>query len=290
MLRESVLNFTGDRLLEIYRNERGDYHPDAFKVFEEELARRGIDTAARVKADEQSEFAAACADAAVKNLNRDDFVPLGHPFLKADAVVANTILHDSKVPYAIVKHDLTQIEQADTVLPSSVFGIVPVATQIEAFNVMVYKDALTAARTLIEEHFGIDKNYCGGLYGGFYVLRQSNFIDRLKTFNFNDVTMSDGAASEPVEVGLSKEERAAIVKLSGTLMKEAEDIEEEQERIVFFYDSLEGIMKKMKQESPLLTRTEFLAIIEMCQIYCEDERYDPALNSVAESILDFFLG
>ncbi|MCL2219419.1 MAG: hypothetical protein FWC23_03490 [Chitinispirillia bacterium] len=286
LLRESVLDFTDERLLDIYRNQREDYHPDAFVIFGDEMARRGIDPNAKVAAAERTEFAAACADAAARNLNRDDFVPLDHPFAKADAVIANTILHDSKIPYVMVKHDLTHIEQSDSVVDTSVFGIVPVPTEIEAFNVMVYKDALPAAKELIEEHFEVDKKY----YGGFYTLRQTDFIERLKRFNFNDITMSDNAAHEHIDVDLSKEERAAIAVLACMLMDEADAIEDEQCRIVFFYDSLEGIIDKMKSGAPSLTRTEFLAIIEMCQIYCEDERYNPALNNIASSILDFLMG
>jgi len=297
LLRESVLDFTDDRLLNIYRNQRGDYNPEAFKIFEDELARRGIDPSVTVAVQERKELATACADAAVKSLNRDDFVPLEYPFSKLDAVTANAILHDSKVPYIIEKYvDPVAVDAVDSAgifgtsgaaYSKAVFGAAAAEygyiVDADLFSVCVYKDALEAAQELIDEHFEVCSK------SNRYVMRQSDVIDRIKTFSLYDVRISDAAAYEEMEVDLSRQGRAAIVKLAEALLDEADMIEEKQGRVVFFYDSLESIIYKLKDGASTLTRTEFLAIIELCQIYCEDERYDLVLNQVAASILDFFL-
>jgi hypothetical protein len=297
MLRETALDFTDDRLLDIYRNQRGDYNPEAFKIFTDELARRGIDPDADVAAKVRAEAANDLADAAAQNATREDFAPLPLPFSKTDALIANAILRDSKVPYLIDKY-VDPVAAADAsvgalageksaTLSAILFGehtVVNIAGDMELFAVLVYKSALSTAQKLIDEHFDVCPK------GNRYISRHSDITDRIKSFSLYDLQISDAAAQELIDVDLSQQEKAAVVKLAKTLLKEAETIEEEQGRVVFFYDSLEAIADKLNGGASSLSRTEFLAIIEMCQIYCDDERYDPALNHIAASILDFFLG
>jgi hypothetical protein len=296
-LRERVLDFTDDELLAVYRSERDGYTEEAFKVFEEEIARRGIDPAAAVTAKVRTEVANDLADAAAQNARREDFTPLPLPFSKADALIANAILRDSKVPYLIDKY-VDPVAAADATvgalageksatLSAVLFGehtVVNVAGGMELFVVLVYKSALSTAQELIAEHFDVCPK------GNRYIPRRSDIIDRIKSFSLYDLQIFDGAAHESVDVGLSEIERKAIVKLAETLLDESERIEEERGMVVFFYDSLEPMIKKLKKNKSSFTRTEFLAIIEICQIYCDDECYDPALNPVAQSILDFFMG
>jgi len=296
-LREAVLDFTDERLLDIYRNQRDDYHDDAFKIFADELSRRGIDPGATAAAQERTETACVAADAAVKHLNREDFVPLPYPFSKADVITANAILRDSKVPYIMDKYTDPAAAAASSVgalggdnsaiVSAVLFGehlVVDVAGGLELFAALVYKPALTEAQELIDEHFDVCPT------GTRYVPRNADVIERIKTFSLYDLKISDGAAHESVDVDLSEKERKAIVKLAETLIDESEKIEEERDMVVFFYDALETIIDKLNSGESSLTRTEFLAIIEICQIYCEDDRYDPVLNNIASSILDFFLG
>ena len=268
MLRETVLDFSDDRLLGIYRNERDEYNPEAFKIFEKEVARRGLDPSVVAAAKERTEFAHTVAAAAAANLSRDDLAPLDHPFSKSDTVIANAILRDSKVPYIINKYDV----------PDAADG-----AGAEMFAVLVYKDALSSAKELIHEQFEAGPN-------GIYALRRSDIIDRIKAFNAYDVEISPAAADAAIEVDLQDRARSAIVRLAETLINEADAVEADQGRVVFFYDSLEPLIEKLNRGASSLTRTDFLAIIEICQIYCEDERYDSALNNTAASILDFFLG
>jgi hypothetical protein len=260
-LREALLNYTDERLLDVYRTQRDEYTPEAVKVFEEEISKRGLDPNARTAAEasERKEAAKAAAEASVANLSRDDFDPIGPPFTKIDLLTADAVLRNSKVPYFIKESEGAP-------------GL---------FTVFVYKDSLETARDLISEHFEISAD-------GQYILSQSDILDRLKSFSLYDIRISDAAAHEQLEVGFSESERSALIKLTETLISEADAIESEQGRVVFFYDTLEDLAAKLKKDSPL-TRTDFLAIIELCQIYCDDSRYDQELNHTVSSILSFFL-
>jgi hypothetical protein len=92
---------------------------------------------------------------------------------------------------------------------------------------------------------------------------------------------------ETVEVEFEAGEKKELVKLAEMLLEEADEVEE-RGRVVFFYDSLEMVIEKLRGKGGF-TRVDFLAIIELCQIYCDDLRYDSALNQTVLSILDFFM-
>jgi hypothetical protein len=258
-LKEALENYTDDKLLEVYRTQRDEYTAEAIKVFEEEIAKRGLDPASYAKSKERTEVATAAAEASVANLSRDEFEPIGPPFTKIDLLTADAILRNSKVPYFI-----KECEDAP-----------------DMFSVFVYRDALETARELIGEHFEVGPE-------GKYILSQSDIIDRLKSFSLYDIRISDAAAHEKLKVDFSWGEKSALIKLSDTLVSEVDAIEEQLGRVVFFYDTMEELSAKLKADAAL-TRTDFLAIIELCQIYCDDPRYDSELNQTASSILSFFL-
>jgi hypothetical protein len=282
-LREIVLEFTDEKLLDACRNRRGDYTEEAVKVFEDEIARRGLDPTA-LKAEERTEKAEAIANAVAANLKREDFEPLPYPFTKSGVVTANAVLHSSNIPYTIEKRD-GDTELYDVLIYN---GEMPRSRLSELLTPAPYDSdiptlgALPRAAELIEEHFEAGPDGC-------YALRQSDIVDRIKSFSLYDIKISEKAAMEQVEVGFSEEEKAEIVKLAEALMDEVDSIEEERGRVVFFYDSMEPLIDRLNGGAQALTRPDFLAIIEICQIYCDDPRYNPVLNHIASSILDFFL-
>ena len=285
-LREIVLEFTDEKLLDVYRSQRGDYTEEAVRIFEDEIARRGLDPAActKAKAEERTEKAAVIANAVAANLKREDFEPLPYPFTKSGVVTANAVLHNSGIPYTIEKRD-GESEAYDILIYkgevsrsrfSELIAPAPYDSDILTLG------ALSRACELIEEHFEVGP-------GGCYILRQSDIVDRIKSFSLYDIKISERAAQEQIEVGFSEQEKTEIVKLAGALVDEADQIEEERGRVVFFYDSMEPLIERLNSGASTLTRPDFLAIIEICQIYCDDPRYNPVLNQIASSILDFFL-
>jgi len=280
-LKETLSNYSDKELLDLYNNHRGDYVEEALKLFDEEIVRRGLDADAYATARESIEASVEAAEASVKNLRHADFVPLPHPFLKADVVTADAILRDGNVPYFIEEERAcAAADQIGTAITGQT-GDIDLPPVSGTFNIMVYKNALEKARELIGEHFEAE-------LGGTYVPRLTDIVDRLKTFSLYDIRMSDAAAAEQFEVGLSEKERTALIKLAETLLEEADKMEEEQGRVVFFYDNMEPLIDKLKDNS-MLTRTDFLAVIELCRTYCDDPRYDRELNQTAAAILSFFL-
>lgn len=259
-LRELVADYTDEKLLEVYRMRHSDYTGEAVKIIEDEVARRGAGFTARIEAQERSALAGKTADAAVKSLKREDFVPLPHPFSKADALTANAILRDSNAPYIMEQKEGTEL-----------------------FDAFIYNDALTTARELIEEHFEADAER------GIYTRKNADITDRLMSFNLSDITFaSPAAAAEIIDTDFASAEKTEIIKLAKALLDEADAIEETQGRMVFYYDTMEPLIEKLQGKGGF-TRMEFLAIIELCQIFCGDSRYNPILNQTATSILDFFL-
>ncbi|MDR2578543.1 MAG: hypothetical protein LBC70_07030 [Chitinispirillales bacterium] len=279
-LRETVQDFSDEKLLNIYHTMRDEYTEEAFKIFEEEIARRNLDTT--VNANERTEMAIAAAAAAVASLSRDDFHPLECYFSKSDVLIANSILNDSKIPYFIKKQE--DAEKYDIYVyrdeepPRSRVGeLLTPAPFIEDQKVM---SALGQALSLIHEHFEPGED-------GQYFLRRTDALGRLKSFNINDMKFSERAAREVLDVEFSAQEKKELAKLAELLIDEADSVEE-RGRVVFFYDSLEAVIEKLRGKGGF-TRVDFLVIVELCQVYCDDPRYDAALNQTASSILDFFM-
>jgi hypothetical protein len=282
-LKEIVLEFTDEKLLDVYRNQRGDYTEEAVRIFESEIARRGLDPTACAKAEERTEKATVIANAVAANLKRGDFEPLPYPFTKSGVVTANAVLRDSNIPYTVEKRD-GEPELYDVLVYK---GEVSRSRLSELLAPAPYDSdlligALPRALELIEEHFNAGPDGC-------YALRQSDIVDRIKSFSLYDIKISEKAAMEQIEVGFSEEEKAEIIRFAAALLDETDMIEEERGRVVFFHDSMEPLIDRLNSGASTLTRPDFLAIIEICQIYCDDPRYNPILNHIASSILDFFL-
>jgi len=264
-LREMLADYSDEQLVDEYKKRRGDYTEEAQKVLEEEIAKRGINLEAAQESKPSQAEQIEKVLAPGSRVGREDFVPLHLVFAKTDVLTANAMLRDSKVPYFVKESG--EKDRADG---------------LETYNVCVYKDAVEEAAAIIEEHF------CEDTESGRYVLRDNDVINRLKSFNFYDITFSDAAANEKLDTSFSEQESAALLTLAQAIIEEAETIEEAREMVVFFYDSMEPLVLKLKGKGGF-TRTDFLAILELCQIYCEDERYNPVLNHTVSSILAFFL-
>ncbi|MCL2688494.1 MAG: hypothetical protein FWE57_01430 [Chitinispirillia bacterium] len=259
-LREMLADYSDEQLVDEYNKRFDDYTEEAQKVLNEEIAKRGINpqAAQESKSSQAAEIERVLAPGS--RIGREDFVTLNLVFAKTDVLTVNAMLRDSKVPYFVKES----------------------GENLETYNVCVYKDAVKEADAIIEEHFKKDEE------AGRYVLRDNDIINRLKSFSFYDITLSPVAANEKLETSLSEQESAALLTLAQAIIEDADAIEEKQERVVFFYDSMEPLISKLQGEGGF-TRTDFLAILELCQIYCEDERYDTVLNQTVSSILAFFL-
>ncbi|MFW6244497.1 MAG: hypothetical protein ACOC36_01285 [Fibrobacterota bacterium] len=260
-LRDALRDYSDEQLLDQYFNHREDYTEEALNVMKDEIARRGID-----EKDVQKEMLEKGESIASMpgNLGKEDFGVLEHGFQRADILTAYAILRDSDIVFYI---DNPESEEEQPL-----------------YKINVLKSSFDQARDLLEEHFVPGEE-------GNYVLRDSDLKTRLKAFSFSDVHISDKAAREQLEVSFSEEERAEFAQLGERLLREADTIEEEQERVIFFYDSLEEMIEKLKEQKVLkLTRTDLLTILEVCQIYCDDPQFPHVLDGTVASLLSFFYG
>lgn len=277
-LEEKVKLSTDEELLELLAII-DEYTEEAQAIIRDEVARRDLSGVKKV-----DKIEIECVNGAtIKKYNADDFVALENPFSRVNITIVDSILRESEVPHLIKIRDPNQ-----TMVPVPTYKDVYTQAStlstditIETFTVSVHKDFADKARAMIEEHFEVDGN-------GFYAPRDNDIIDRLKRFGFNDVRLSPKESEEILEVDFSAQEKESIKKYAKLLLEETDIIEEERGQIVFFYDSLEPLIEKLNGAGGI-TRVDFLAIIEVCKLYCEDPRYDGSLNAIAESILDFFL-
>lgn len=260
-LKEALQYYSDEQLLDQYTNHREEYTEEALTVMKDEIVRRGIEEKdAQKEMLEKGESIASIPG----NLGKEDFATLEHGFSRADILTAYAILRDSNIVFYIDKPDSEEGQHL--------------------YTMHVLKSSFDQARELLGEHFEPGEE-------GNYVLRDSDLKTRLKAFSFSDVHISDKAAKEQLEVSFSDEERAEFAQLGERLLREADMIEEEQERVIFFYDSLEEMIEKLKDQKVLkLTRTDLLTILEVCQIYCDDPQFPHVLDGTVASLLSFFYG
>jgi hypothetical protein len=251
-LRKTVLDFTDEELLDIYCYQRKEYTEEACKIFETEIINRGLNPVSYAEKKEYTKTAVSIE-------------PLPFPFSEADISAVDAILNNNKIPYAINEYNGLGIDDN---------------SNIRTFSIFVYKSMLPNAQMLIEEHF----EGCSAC--GRYIIHRMDIIDRIKTFCLNDVDIGDTVVHNNFK--FSDKERVGIIRLAEILMEEIDQIEERSGRTIFFYDNLEALIKKLNHNSLEFTSMDFLAIIELLQIYCDDERYDPILNQMASVMLDFF--
>lgn len=276
-LEEKVKLSTDEELLELLAII-DEYTEEAQTIINAEVARRDLSGKNLLdKCESKSDIVVG-----VKKYNADDFVALESPFARVNVTIADSILRENEIPFFVKIRDPNQ-----TIVPVPTYKDVytqasTLSTDItvETFTISVHKDFADKARATLEEHFEVDDN-------GFYAPRDNGIVERLKRFGFNDVRLTPKESDEILEVDFSAQEKESIIKFAKLLLDETDMIEEERGQIVFFYDSLEPLIEKLDGGGGV-TRVDFLAIIEICKLYCEDPRYDGTLNAIAESILDFF--
>jgi hypothetical protein len=60
--------------------------------------------------------------------------------------------------------------------------------------------------------------------------------------------------------------------------------------VVFYYDSLEGLISRLKSDkTQRLSHMDLLASLEVLQIYCDEPGFPPAADGIIDALLGFFL-
>jgi len=264
-LKESIKDFTDDYLLEEYFHHSEEYTHEAYSLLKEEFERRNFD-AEKINGFLNKEKE---ADPVRRNYDSKDFTRLENSFSHTDALLAITMLRDSGIVFFLDNPNSSEI--------------IPLETEAERlFTIHVHNDFIGKAHELLDEHF--TKN------DGKYNLKYTGAIERLKAFNFHDLHLNELKAAELIDVSFTTEERRVITHYGRKLIDEADKIESEQERVLFYYDSIEAIIEKLERDSKKLSRSDLLAILEILQIYCCDQSFPEMMNDSIMGILNLFTG
>lgn len=264
-LQELIKNYSNEYLLEQYLDHQEDYTPDALKIIKKEIEIRNItqeeiDIFLRNKNDLLEDKQA---------LDTKDFAPFDHTFSHTDIILAIAVLRDSKVVFFVDN-------------PASTDTIPLESAVSKRFGIHVHKDSIQKAHELLDEHFTKED--------GFYLFKHAGAIERLKAFSFHDLHFNEFEAAEKIEVSLTSDERRVIIHYGNRLLNEIDEVEQSQDRVVFYYDSIESLINYLEGDNnKLLSRSDLLTILEILQIYCGDEAFPSTMSDSISSLLGFFM-
>ncbi len=264
-MRTTINEFTDNELLNAYFRTRDQYTPEAQVIMAEVIRNR------RLSEKDLTEGSGPASEdgTAPVQYEREDFIPFEHSFSATDLLLASAVLKDNSIPFF-----------ADNPTSSGTF---PIETEADRrLTIRVHKDFVEKAHEVLGEHFAKD--------GSRYVLKNEGVRERLRAFNFHDIPASEHPPLEEVELSLSDQEKAVIVALGRRLLGEADLIEKKQDRILFYFDSLEQLIEDLEapQGDPL-TRNDLLAILEIMQVYADDEGLPGFMDESIATLLSFFL-
>lgn len=263
MLQEKVKEFTDEFLLKQFFNHKDEYQPEALEVLKKELEDRKIDYS-----NVQSAMKSITLPE-TKSYKTEDFVEFDHAFSSIDILLATSILKESEVVF-FVDH-----------ISDSLFPVESKA--VETFKIKVHHDYIEKSHELLDEHF--EKR------DGRYLLKITTPRERLKAFSFYELRLTEQEDKEFLSVSLSSDERVAIAKYGKRLLDEVDTIESEQDRVVFYYDSIEDLIDLLnKKDTISIHKSQLLAILEILQIYCDDSEFPSFLDETIANILGFFIG
>jgi hypothetical protein len=264
-LQEVIQKYNNEHLLEQYIDHQEEYTPEALKLLKHEIDKRDIQ---QEEIDAYLKLKEANPDDQ-KPLDTKDFVPFEHSFSHTDILLAVAVLRDSKVIFFVDNPGFT-----DTI---------PLESEaVKKYSIHVHKDYIEKTHELLDEHFVKED--------GIYSFKHAGAIERLKSFSFHDLHLSELEAAETIEVDLTSDERKVIIQYGKRLLDEVDKIEEVQERVVFYYDSVDSLIGYLaEEENKLLSRSDLLAILEILQIYCQNTDFPSSMNDSIATLLGFFL-
>jgi hypothetical protein len=260
-LRDTIREFSDEQLRTAFFREKDQYTDAAIEIIRMELFKRGL--SGEPDKDKKDE------SAPVVRLNSEDFVRFDCSFSRTDLTLAAAILRDNAVPFFVDN-------------PTSSDSIPTEADAGQNYAILVHKASLDRAHALLDEHFVRSDTS--------YLLKYTEARDRLRAFNFNDIHLTEKVANEEVEVDLSAGEKSIVTALGNRLLREAEQIEEKQERVLFYYDSIEPLIERLQEpDRTALCRNDLLTILEILQVYADDPALPASMDEAMRQLLAFFL-
>jgi hypothetical protein len=257
-LRQRFGQMPDSVLRDQYANHREEYTDEALAIIKNILSSRGIDISDILPDNNAPQR---------MKYKPEDFTALEHGFSQIDILLAQLILRDNNIPFYVE-------------IPAAQSTILPIDNEIlKHYVIHVLRDKAEQARIIIDEHFSG--------HDGKYNRKQAQGRDRLRSFSFTETPFGELEIAENVAVEFSAGEKQQIVSYIGRALAEADEIEKKLERGIFYYDNMESLRDHLENAGGQLTRADLLTILEVLQIFCDDEGFPHNLEQVAEAILNF---
>jgi hypothetical protein len=264
-LHDSIKAFSNSYLIEQARLNRDQYTPEAIQILEEEISLRRIGTE---EIDSVLSKSAESQPAETVHYDKKDFSLLPGAFTTNDSLLVRSMLAQHNVP--------SFADNSAALLPFT-------GEELDAHLVKFYvhNDFLEAARAVIAEHYDLVDNR--------YNIKYNDMKTRLKSFNFYEIPHYILESKELAGVTFTPEEKDLLITYGSRLLSEVDEIESRQERVVFYYDSIEEFIEKLRSgPKPQLTRNDLITALEILQIYCDDPAFPDGAASIIEALLGFF--
>ena len=258
-LQEQIHHFTTDFLLEQFYRHSELYTTEALSIMKAELAKRMVSAAAIAPYQTEKN---ATEEVAAVNYSKDDFIKIETPFNQSGLLAALSLMQEQSIPTMLGKAPDPNDAQASSAI------------------ILIHKDFLETAKALIAEHLSIEN--------GVYTLTFNSPTDRLRAFNFYEIKLTDQVLSEEIEVAFTAGEKRHFCDYGKKLLNEADDIEQKQDRMLFYYDNIEPLMEKISDGATAYTRADLLTALEIAQVYCTDENFPAELITSATGIIELF--
>ncbi|MBN2037477.1 MAG: hypothetical protein JW768_12100 [Chitinispirillaceae bacterium] len=264
-LRSTIRELSDQELATQYLHHKEDYTPEALAIMKEEMDARQLDQSAAADA-----AGGVQEDLPELSFKSEDFVRFDHSFSRTDLLLASAMLREHAVPFFVDNPTSTET--------------IPIESELEKrYTLNIPKPFIEKAHELLDEHFVKADNR--------YLLKYSGARDRLKAFNFHDIHLTESESFEEVQVTLAQEERQTVVSLGRRLLGEAEAVEQAQERVLFYYDSIEPLIARLQAPgTSSLTKNDLLAILEILQVYVDDPALPASMDEAIVQLLDLFIG
>jgi hypothetical protein len=267
-LHEAVQLFTNEHLIEQYYLEKNQYTEEALGILKQELNRRMI-SQDDIDAVLNAHIVPESDDSyMVKHFDKSEYELVDGAFTTNDALVVRAMLAEKSIPL---------------LMDTATAKLVPELAEQPSHPIvlMVHRDFKEQALEIIAEHFDCNDRL--------FALKYNDTLSRLQSFNFYEIPQAVLASQEITAVDLSDEEKNVLIDFGKRLLDEADSIEKQQERVIFYYDAVEPLIEKLeKPETPQLSYTDLLTSLELLQIYSSDSGFTGVAMNIAEGLLHFF--
>ncbi len=262
-IRERVKEFSDEFLLDQYHNNQHEFTPETIVIMEEEIAARNLAETSDTVDDDANQ------QEELEEHLKEEFVPIDHGFSQTDLPLATEILAEASIPFYV------QDSQSS--------GAIVIESEVmHTFTLFTPQSLLEKARESLGELF--DKSE------GRYAVKFSSVKDRLKSFCFHEAPLPWNERQVEIDVQFSATETAGILKLMERLEKEADKLEEESGKVLFYIDNLQECSQHLSENNRTsFSKSDLLTILEALQVYCDDPAFPQVLDTTAEALLDFFI-